>query len=466
VNKAKFSIPFGLVIFLTSLVIFFRRISSFPLRNWDEAWYAEIIKNMASGDFSPIVPFWNGRYYFDHAPLYFWLSSPIFKMFGSGEWQARFISTISAVLAMLFVFLIGKRLANAKVGALSTLIFATIGGVVIRFSHGNLDSLLVFLFLASFYFYLESERDKKYGFLTGLALGLGLIVKSWGVGVFPFFLIFVYSFFKNRRLPNNTLVLIAVPTLFFLLWSAVGYWNFGQTFIRWYWFNPSENRLGDPLGNFSWDYFKFAFRDIGLWLTIPTLFLAASYKNYFKDQKPFILASGLVCFVYIFFLNFLSDKSGWYLIPTYPYIALILGIFLRNLMERRLRMISMLFGILLAMQYFNVLRIENIYPDRSRVGAELGVAANGLIPIEDEVILDDHDFTSFLYYSNQKHIFTLQKSRKPGEWWILKKEEVGAFLQDHSRTWIVKRKETNLPIVGGKGQIVEELNNYEFIRLY
>ena len=118
------------------------------------------------------------------------------------------------------------------------------------------------------------------------------------------------------------------------------------------------------------------------------------------------------------------------------------------------------------MQYFNVLRIENIYPDRSRVGAELGVAANGLIPIEDEVILDDHDFTSFLYYSNQKHIFTLQKSRKPGEWWILKKEEVGAFLQDHSRTWIVKRKETNLPIVGGKGQIVEELNNYEFIRLY
>src|SRR3989304_4585429 len=96
----------AILVLISSAVIFFSKISSFPLRNWDEAWYAEIIKNMASGKYGYLMPFWNGRYYFDNAPLYFWLSTPIFKIFGAGEWQARFISTTAAVIASLLIFLI------------------------------------------------------------------------------------------------------------------------------------------------------------------------------------------------------------------------------------------------------------------------------------------------------------------------------------------------------------------------
>ena len=56
------------------------------VRNWDEAWYAEIIKNMAVKDYGWLMPWWNGRYYFDHPPLYFWLSGVVVKLFGLGEW--------------------------------------------------------------------------------------------------------------------------------------------------------------------------------------------------------------------------------------------------------------------------------------------------------------------------------------------------------------------------------------------
>jgi len=58
----------AILVLISSFAVFFSKISSFPLRNWDEAWYAEIIKNMASGKYGYLMPFWNGRYYFDNAP--------------------------------------------------------------------------------------------------------------------------------------------------------------------------------------------------------------------------------------------------------------------------------------------------------------------------------------------------------------------------------------------------------------
>ena len=98
----------GLGIFLISFITFFRNIGSYPLRNWDEAWYGEIIKNMASGTYGYMVPFWNGQYYFDKPPLYFWLSLPFFKFSpppaGGEEWQARIVSATAAPVGAPSVF--------------------------------------------------------------------------------------------------------------------------------------------------------------------------------------------------------------------------------------------------------------------------------------------------------------------------------------------------------------------------
>src|SRR3990172_7736955 len=105
-----------LAIIAISTFIFARNINDFPLRNWDEAWYAQIIKNMASNNHSLLAPYWNGRYYFDKPPLYFWLSLPFFKIFGPGEWQTRTVSAISSVFAVFLIYLIGKKLFGITAG--------------------------------------------------------------------------------------------------------------------------------------------------------------------------------------------------------------------------------------------------------------------------------------------------------------------------------------------------------------
>lgn len=454
--------PLGLIVFFGSIIVFFRRIGTFPLRNWDEAWYAEIIKNMASGNWGYLIPYWNGRYYFDHSPLYFWLSSPFFKFFGPGEWQARVVSAAAAVIATFLVYLIGKKLSSERVGFLSSVIFLTFGGVVIRFAHGNLDALLSCLFLAAFYFYLRSKDKTIFSVLCGISIGLGVLVKSWGIGVFPAYLIACYSLLSRRQLPTRAVLILFVAFLTFFWWYLLGIKNFGQEFINWFILNPSENRLGSPFANFSLDYFKFAVRDIGLWFLPLVIFVIAYFKKYLDVKDDFIVPFLFVSLTYIVALNFLSDKSDWYVIPALPFLAIVLGYICDRLLRLNFRLSALFISLILLVQYFNVLRIENIYPDRSIIGAELGVKAREIIPLEDEVILDDHDFTAFLYYSNQNHIYTMQNERKPSEWWILKGDEISDFIAKNPKTWIITRDAEKF----GQLKATDKLGDYTFLRKY
>lgn len=452
--------------FFGLILTFFRRINGFPLRNWDESWYAEITKNMASGNYGYLMPYWNGRYYFDHSPLYFWLSAPFFKFFGPGEWQARIISAIASVFVVIFIFLIGRRLVNTLTGFFSALVFLTLGGVVMRFAHGNLDSLLVFFSLGAFYFYLKSEDKKIYALLCGLFLGLGILVKSWGIGIFPLFLIVTFALVKERRLPRNLHLIIPVALIAFSWWYILGFWKFGYQFASWYLLNPSESRLNNPIGNFSLDYYIFTIGDIGLWFLVGFVFLLGKFQKGINIKNNFVFAFIFVSFFYITFLNFLSDKSDWYTIPVYPLISLVLGYWVFRIYKVSPKITILIFALILIFQIYNVNRIENIYPDRSIVGADLGKEAKTLIPKGDTVILDDHDFTSFLYYSNKTAIYTLQDNKKPGEWWILTNRELDNFLKNHQKVWLVSKRPQELKYIADRQNTVLVLNGYSFMRLY
>lgn len=453
-----------LFVILTSTITFTRTIATSTLRNWDEAWYAEITKNTVSGQFGTLIPFWNGKFYFEHGPLYHWLSAPIFIIFGPGEWQTRVVSTTAAIFACLLIFFVGKKLAGTITGLTSFLVFLTLGGVTIRFSHGNLDSLLVCFSMAAFYFYLLGEKKKPYSFISGIFVGLGFLIKSWGIGLFPLTLIFIYSFVKDKKLPRNLNLIILAGIISSGWWYILGILKDGQVFINWYILNPSEGRLATPLANFSLEYFKFAFRDISLWLIIPAIYLLVRFKN-LKLDKNIVIPFSSLSFFYIFGLNFLSDKSDWYLIPALSTVALLVGYFGQLLYKAYPKTALILISIVFAIQIANVIRIENIYPDRSSVGVDLGKHAAKIIPKGSIVALEDQDFTSFLFYSDQTAIYTIQKNGpKPGEWWILKYEDLPKFVQDHQNVWFVSKDPENLNLNLHEDQIKDKINGYSFVK--
>ena len=431
------------------------------LRNWDEAWYAEIIRNMSEG-LGYLVPFWNGQYYFDKPPLYFWLTLPIIKLFGVGEWQVRFVSIVATILAAFLVYLIGKKLLGKSVGILSLLVFMTLGQAAVRFLHGNLDALLVCFFLLTFYFYLLSEKKSIFSIMTGISLGLGFLVKGWFVGLFPLLLIFSYSIFTEKKLPKNIFLILIFALISSGWWYVLGILKFGKQFSDWYLFNPGGGLLGKPLDSFSLNYFVDLIRDIGFWwiLIIMGVF---KLRKLVQKEKLILVSFLLPVAVFIFSLNFLSEKLGWYNLPTYPIVAIIVGFFGSRLFQVSGKL-AIIVCILLVAQIYWVVRVENIYPDRSKIGADLGKYARDIVPKDDMLILDDHDFTSFLYYSNHKMVYVLQKGDgKPGEWWILDYGDLEKFLRDNPRTWIVTPDLKNLDRYIKYGQKKEFNNGYWFL---
>ena len=117
-------------------------------------------------------------------------------------------------------------------------------------------------------------------------------------------------------------------------------------------------------------------------------------------------------------------------------------------------------------QILNAKRVENIYPDRSKVGAELGLHAKNLIPEGEKIILNDQDFTSFLFYSDHRQIYTLEnKTPKENEWWILNSQSLLPFLEKNPNTWIITANLSNLPFEVKKEEIIDYWGNYYFLKI-
>lgn len=444
------------VVFLGAFLIFVVGINSFPLRNWDEAWYAEIIKNMASGNYSLLAPFWNGEYYFDKPPLYFWLSLPIVKIFGIGEWQIRLVSVVSATLVVFLIYLIGEKLFDKKVGAYSAIIFVSLGQLYMRFSHGNLDALLICLFLAAFYFYLLSTRGVVFSILSGLCVGLGFLTKGWALGLYPLFVIFVYALIVEKTLPRKFWLICISALLTSGWWYLLGYLKFGQPFLNWYLFTFAEGNFGHK---FSLDYAQYLIRDLG----VLAVFIPLHLIKVKRDIK--VLTLFLVSSIFILAISLLKESLDWHILPAYPWLVLIISYSVVKLLGRVPGKLA--FGIttvVLAAQIYNAYRIENIYPDRSKVGAELGVYTRNLIQAGDTVVLDDHDFTSFLFYSNAGTVYEVsQDGGKPSEWWVFKYSDFVEFERKHSKILLISRDLKHFPNL--TGNIVASYKGYSFVRL-
>lgn len=446
-----------------SAVAFFYKLKSFPLRNWDEAWYAEIIKNMASGKYSLLVPFWNGQYYFDKTPLYFWLSLPLFKFFGFGEWQTRAISVLAGLISALLVYLIGKKLFNKIVGTISFFVFLTLGQVFIRFSHGNLDALLVCLSLLSFYFYLLSLKNWKFSFLSGVVLGLTYLTKGWFLGLYPLLAIIAYSVLVQRKLQKNLLIIIFASIISSGWYFLLGFISFGKPFMNWYIFNPVASQVSANSISFSIEYLKFFVRDLEFWFLPMALYLIkvkGRITAKFSDAGFLVVTS----LSFIFLLNFLVEKSDWYLLPAYPFVAIFVSWSTYQLVKES-KKLAVLLLILIPLQVLIVYKIENLYPDRSNVGATLGIRANRLLLKDEKVVLDDHDFTSFLFYSNAGSVYvTSETGGKNEEWWTLKRKDMDAFIRSHKKVLLITSNLDNFQIDYSKMNLLDYYNGYYFLR--
>jgi len=218
-TKIKSATP---IIFLTILfgLIFFYRLDYNTLASWDEAWYGSIAREMArSGDFIRMM--WNGKPYFDHPPMGFWLMAISYKLFGINEFSTRFPSTLLGLLSILLIYKTAIELYGKKViGVAAALIMGTSVWYVIRVRSGNLDSIFILFNILTVFLSVKSANNFKFFPLVMLALA-GLVLTKTLVGVSAVILIIWLNFGQLLKLKKNFLYLLLGLLLFF---SAIAPW--------------------------------------------------------------------------------------------------------------------------------------------------------------------------------------------------------------------------------------------------
>ena len=112
-----------LAVALVSAALFLTGLGGAPFVDPPEGFHAVIARDMQRlGDW--ITPHINGVRYFDKPPLFYWLMSAAFAVFGPGEAAAQLGSAPPAVGVAVVTAWIGTRLAGPRVGLVAGLVVA------------------------------------------------------------------------------------------------------------------------------------------------------------------------------------------------------------------------------------------------------------------------------------------------------------------------------------------------------
>ena len=163
-NNKVFLVLFCII---TIYLLFFHNMWAYDLMDVDETRYVDMSRYMMrTKDY--LTLHLNGGYFFEKPPLYFWIETLTFTLFGGkvSEGIARIPIAIQAFLGCLALYFVSAKAVSKKFGLMAAAISATVLEFLILAKVAILDSLLtscitISVFSGFMTFFVE-ERFKKY----------------------------------------------------------------------------------------------------------------------------------------------------------------------------------------------------------------------------------------------------------------------------------------------------------------
>ncbi|GGG56318.1 dolichyl-phosphate-mannose--protein mannosyltransferase [Croceivirga lutea] len=326
-----------LVVFLLSLVSCVLLSGIYPIYILDEARNSEAAREMlVSGDY--IVPYFNGQLRTDKPPLHYYFMIVGYKLFGVNAFGARFFSGIFGAFTILITYVLTKQNLGKGVANYTFLVLLSSLLFIQEFHLAVPDPYLIFFISASlFSFYEFFKQGKLYILvLAYISIGLGLLTKGPVAIVIPGLVLVAFLFFsKNFTLKKIFsfrpllgllfAILIAAPWYYLVHQKTQGIWTEGFFFDH----NISRFNSGKE-GHGGLFIITPLFVILGL---LPfSVFIIQAFRNgWIKGKKNnFLLFSFVVGVVTILFFSIASTKLPNYPMPSYPFIAILIGKFLHE----------------------------------------------------------------------------------------------------------------------------------------
>ena len=321
--------------------LFFYRLGSYPFFDIDEPRYAEAAREMLeSGNW--ITPYFNYELRLEKPVFFYWLAALSYKVFGIGEFGARFASAAMAAIMVLATFGFGRALISNRFGFYAALILATsiqvFGLARMSITDMTLASLMALTTLSLF---LVAHKNLKFWLLAGLFAGLAILTKGLVGIVLPGGVLVLYALWTGqlkRVLLNRWFALaLLVAAAVSLPWYVLAYQQNGQIFLDSLVFNNVDRFSSVVTGH---DQDRFQFGPVNVFFVVVllvgfmpwTAYLPVAFwkgrklqaeDNSAHNMLSFVTRFAMVWVTLIFvFFSFSQTKLLTYILPLFPGLSL------------------------------------------------------------------------------------------------------------------------------------------------
>ncbi len=312
-----------------SAVVLLFALGSGSLRDWDEAIYAQVAREMfEAGEW--LTPRLDDRSWFHKPPLVLWTTIFGYHVFGVGELAPRLASALSGVFATALVLICGSRMFGRTAGVVAAAAFLGTPMALELAKSGMLDMVLTAALIAAFYAWWRSEESPGWLIAVGAALGIAALTKGAAAGlgilVLAAHLLCMRRFevLARWQLWMGVIVALAIAGP----WHLHQLWLHGSVFWDEYVGYHVLSRAGSGIeGNEAGAGFYFAvLADEGRpwsWIALMTLpYVAWEAFRSRSSALALVALWGVIC---IAVPSLMSTKLDWYVLPAIPALALSIG---------------------------------------------------------------------------------------------------------------------------------------------
>ncbi|MCX8021174.1 MAG: glycosyltransferase family 39 protein [Syntrophorhabdaceae bacterium] len=349
-----------LLLLIFSYIFLFHGIGSYSLKEPDEGRYAEIPREMVeTGDF--IVPHLNYVRYFEKPPLFYWAVALSYKCFGVSEWSFRFPNSFGAFICVLSLYFLLKRWIHERAAFFSALVLLSSFGFFAMARVVTLDmffTTLLFLALIMFFgYYKEKKGVFLYSFYTFLALAT--LTKGFVTLILIGITILVFliterrlSFIKETKPIIGIFIYLSLILPWFALISLkekefFDFFVIDQHILRF--LTTKHKRTGSifyffPVligGMFPWSFF------------IPRSLSTMWHK---QEIRYFSIWS----IVIFFFFSISKSKLPPYILPIFPALSVVIGIFFSEIVEKKEKMVQETLLYIFTFMFFGAISLLGI----------------------------------------------------------------------------------------------------------
>ena len=335
---AKYGPWAALLLTMLAVVAFFYGLGGPALLGPDEPRYAEVAREMfTTGDY--ISPRLCGCLWFEKPALFYWVASVSYRVFGVGEFGARFPSALAAAVTALFLGWWLWRSGFVRLGPLVSFVLMTSGLFIAYARAATPDMLLaacVGIALVSGYSGANSTSRKariRSVVLCGAATGLSVLAKGLVGMVLIAAILGLYLVIIGRLKATGRWTWIAgfllaagVAAVWYVPVTVEHGWSFiEQFFIEHHFKRYVTNRFYHP------QPFYF-YPAIAVFGTAPWSFILLCAGWRLSKLRPranrrdsLLTLAWLWALLPMVFFSFSVSKLPGYILPVFPALAIVIG---------------------------------------------------------------------------------------------------------------------------------------------